>query len=350
MRVIRSQVQYINSLDRNDGDYINNFTITYPNNFVPVEADQYVRMSLVSFATYNYFFWTNRYNNAFNINGNVYFLPIGFFTPAQNIANFLTILNTLSLGVTASLNSDGTYTFNTTVPFTLSFEGQQPTYLLINSALLLGFNVGGNYPFSTAQSTSVTVPYTFNFVPGTPLKTPAPPIQGQLQNIILQMNVPPQNIAFDTETGYMNYTTTFAYIPANGYEPFAPIVYTPQDTDTWTWQSPSKGSKLGSINYLLLTPAYQELPMVSDYTMAIRVDILVDDVVEQTKLMRETLQNQKMLLLQNDQNQQDQQETPEGEAPPEGPQEPTQDGGTRETEDQLHEGPLDYYGNNLFDD
>jgi hypothetical protein len=169
------------------------------------------------------------------------------------------------------------------------------------------------------------------------------PIQGALQNIILQMTTPPQNTAFDIQTGYLNFTPTFAYIPVQA-EPFAPIVYNPPDTELWTWRSPAKGSKLGTIRYSVLTPAYDPLLMVADYTLAIRVDIFVDDIVEQMKIMRESLQNQKMLLLQNDQNQQDQQETPEAEAPPE-----PQEGGARETEDQLHEGPLDYYGNNLFD-
>ena len=355
MRVLRSQVQYINSLDRQDGEYINNFTITYPNNFISVEPDQYVRMSLVSFATYNYFFWTNRYNNAFNINGVTYFLPIGFYTPVQNMANFLALLNAspLSLGVVSITSQpDGTYKIvNGPNPWTLSFEGRDPTYLKINAALLLGFNVGGNYPFNTSQSTSVTVPYSFSFAPGQEVITPAPPISGELQNIIVQMSVPPQNVGFDTITGYMNYVSSFAYIPANGYAKYAPIVYNPQDTGTWTWQSPSQGSKLGTIRYILVTPAYQELPMVADYTMGIKVDIMIDDATEQMKLMRQSLKLQKLLLIQNDHHHQDAQAAPEPEAEPEPePSEETQDGGTRETEDQLHEGPLDYYGNNLYYD
>jgi hypothetical protein len=325
-------------------------------------------MSLVSFATYNYFFWTNRYNNAFNVTINgvnyVCFLPIGFFSADDNIKNFLIILNNTgttsnpwgySLNVTTTgVNPDDTYTFaNGSTNWQLSFEGQAPSYLKINAALLLGFNIGGNYPFNTAQSTSVTVPYSFNFLPNANVKTPAPPIKGELQNIILRLSVPPQNIAFNTDTGYMNYVESFAYIPANGYEKFAPIVYNPQDIGTWTWQSPSQGSKLGTIRYMLLTPAYGELPMVADYTMAIKVDIMVDDEIEQMKLMRQSLKLQKLLLIQNDHHHQDNQ-APEPEAEPEAEPEPeeqaTQDGGTRETEDQLHEGPLNYYGNNLYYD
>lgn len=347
MRVIRSQVNYVNSLDRNDADYINNFTITYPNNFIPVHPNQYVKMSLLSFSTYNYFFWTNRYNNAFNVDGVPRFLPIGFFTPAQNMAHFVSLM--ADKGVLATLNPDGTYHITSTTPFILSFEGRQPTYLKINSALLLGFNIGGNYPYNLDQSQAITVPYFFE-INSTGIDTPAQPISGKLQNIILQLNAPPQNIAFDVNTGYLNYSPTFAYIPADGYAPFDPIVYTPQDTNTWTWMSPSQGLKLGTIRYVLLTPAYQELPMVADYTMAVRIDIMVDDDTEMLKLTQQSLYFQKLLLLQADQHHEDAMEADTTEAPPEPepPQEETQ--GVRMTEDQLHAGKLDYYGNNLFYD
>jgi len=315
-------------------------------------------MSLVSFATYNYFFWTNRYNNAFNVTISgvdyVCFLPIGFFSVADNIKNFTDILNNIvtnqwgySLGVSSTLNSDGTYTFtNGSTNWTLSFEGRSHSYLKINASLILGFNIGGNYPFNTSQSTSITVPNRFNFLANSDVTTPSPPIVGELQNIILRMSVPPQNIAFNPDTGYMDYVESFAYIPANGYLPFAPIVYNPQDTGTWTWQSPSQGSKLGTIRYMLLTPAYQELPMVADYTMSIKVDIMIDDEVEQMKLMKQSLKLQKLLLIQNDHHHQDTTQAVEPEPEPE--EQATQDGGTRETEDQLHEGPIDYYGNNLY--
>ena len=79
--------------------------------------------------------------------------------------------------------------------------------------------------------------------------------------------------------------------------------------------------------------------------------IMIDDATEQMKLMRQSLKLQKLLLIQNDHHHQDAQAAPEPEAEPEPePSEETQDGGTRETEDQLHEGPLDYYGNNLYYD
>jgi len=326
-------------------------------------------MSLVSFATYNYFFWTNRYNNSFDITlgGIKYlcFLPIGFYTADENMTHFASILNNsyvdpygvtqhnpwgYSLGVTVTKNTiTNQYLISTTIPFVLSFKGRDPTYAKLNSALLLGFNTGGNYPFNTSVSTSVTVPYSFDFVQDVPLTTPAPPIVGKLQNLVLQMNVPPQNLAFDTETGYMDYTYSFAYIPVGEYAPYDPINYLPQDTGTWTWQSPSTGSKLGTIRYMLLTPAYQEMPMVSDYTMAIRVDILVDDVVEQMKIMRETIKLQKLLLIgQSHQMESAEPTEPQEETPQE--DQPQQEQGQRETEDQLHEGPLDYYGNNLYYD
>ena len=351
MRVIRSQVQYVNSLDREANEYINNFAITYPNNFIPVEPNQYVQMSLTSFSTYNYFFWTNRYNNAFNINGVVCFLPIGFYTPEDNITHFIQImLDKFNYVVTANYQTtDNTYIWETNTNFTLSFEGRQKDNS-VNAALVLGFNIGGNYPFNILESTAVTVPYSFNFIVGETLQGPSPPIKGKLQNIILQMSVPPQNVAFQDSTGYMNYTSSFAYIPSAGYEPYDPIVYNPQDVDTWTWQSPSQGSKLGTIRYILLTPNYQELPMVADYTMSIKVDIMIDDAVEQMKLMKQSLKFQKLLLLQNDQHHQDlipdEEPEPEAEAEPEAEPE----GGQQETEDQLYEGNLDYYGNNLYYD
>ena len=381
MRVLRSQVQYINSLDRNDGENIGNFTVTWPNNFIPVHADELVRMSLVSFSTYNYFYWTNRYNNAFNINGQVYFLTIGFCTPENNLDNFCSLLNNVILStlpgytsgavswayllVSPSLDYPGyndnvqpqyrvKFTSTANIPFTLSFEGASPNYSKLNGALLLGFNPGGNYT-TIASINPLEVPYTFTFPANGTIDSTCAPIRGKLQNIVLEMSVPPKNVAFDIKTGYLNYTPTFAYIPALA-EPFDPIVYTPQDTEAWTWQSPSKGGKLGTIRYRTLTPAYDPLLMVADYTLAIRVDFLVDDIVEQMKLMRQSLHYQKLLLIQNDQHHQDAQpEEPEEPEEPEdvqdGDQAPDTSGGVQETEDQLHEGTLDYYGgNNLFDD
>jgi len=379
MRVLRSQVQYINSLDRNDGENIGNFTVTWPNNFIPVHADELVRMSLVSFSTYNYFYWTNRYNNAFNINGQVYFLPIGFCTPEDNLDNFCSLLNLEILPrlpgyvsgsvswtyllTSPSLDYPGyndnvqpqyrvVFTNGANIPFNLSFEGAAPNYSKLNGALLLGFNPGGNYT-TIASINPLEVPYVFTFPANGTIDSTCAPISGKLQNIVLEMSVPPKNVAFDIKTGYLNFTPTFAYIPALA-EPFDPIVYTPQDTGAWTWQSPSKGGKLGTIRYRMLTPAYDALLMVADYTLAIRVDFLVDDVVEQMKLMRQSLHFQKLLLIQNDQHHQDAQpeeETDEPEEPQGGDQAPDTTGGVQETEDQLHEGNLDFYGgNNLFDD
>jgi hypothetical protein len=355
MRVIRTQVQYVNSIDRQDGEAINDYTITYPNNFVAVGPTEYVRMSLVSFATYNYFFWTNRYNNAYNItlnNGTSYlfFLPIGFYDVAENLTNFETQINAIS-GISVShapLNAaQGTYTYTNSggTGFTLSFEGADPTYTKLNAGLLLGFNPGGDV--ATTDPSESYVPYSFYFAPlGGIVDTPCAPIRGELQNINLQISVPPNNVAFDNSTGYMNYSSSFAYIPVNGYDKFKPIVYTPQDTGAWVWQSPSMGSKLGTIRYRLLTPSYNELPMLTNYTAAIRVDFLVDDVVEQMKLMRESIHYQKLLLLQNDQHHDDAKGTEE--APEDAPDE-TPEGGPA-NEDQLREGPLDYYGNNLYYD
>jgi hypothetical protein len=351
MRVVRTQVQYVNSLDRQDGEAINDYTITYPNNFVAVGPNEYVRMSLVSFATYNYFFWTNRYNNAYNItldDGTPYlfFLPLGFYDVAGNLTNFQNQINTISDISVSHVNlntAQGTITYTNagTTGFTLSFEGADATYTKLNAGLLLGFNPGGDV--ATTDPSESYVPFTFYFAPnGGVVNTPCAPIQGELQNINLQISVPPNNVAFDTSTGYMNYSASFAYIPVNGYGPYKPIVYTPQDTEAWVWQSPSMGSKLGTIRYRLLTPSYNELPMLINYTAVIRVDFLVDDVVEQMKLMKESIHYQKLLLLQNDQHhdEQTQDEAPPDEAPEEGAPD----------EEQLHEGTLDYYGNNLYYD
>ena len=357
MRVIRTQIQYINSLDRQDGEAINDYTITYPNNFVAVGPNEYVRMSLVSFATYNYFFWTNRYNNAYNITlddgtSYLFFLPLGFYTAAQNLTNFQDQINTIS-GISVSHTTldaaQGTYTYTNSgiTGFTLSFEGADATYTKLNAGLLLGFNPGGDV--ATTDPSESYVPYSFYFAPGGVVNTPCAPIQGELQNINLQISVPPNNVAFDTSTGYMNYSSSFAYIPVNGYEPYKPIVYTPQDTEAWVWQSPSKGSKLGTIRYRLLTPSYNELPMLTNYTAVIRVDFLVDDVVDQMKLMRESIHYQKLLLLQNAQHHDDAEETEETEEAPEGTPEEQQEGGAAD-EEQLREGKLDYYGNNLYYD
>ena len=142
MRVVRTQVQYVNSLDRQDGEAINDYTITYPNNFVAVGPNEYVRMSLVSFATYNYFFWTNRYNNAYNITlddgtSYLFFLPLGFYDVAGNLTNFEAQINAIP-GISVmhvNLNTaQGTikYTNLGTKGFTLSFGFHRLIFTFLN--------------------------------------------------------------------------------------------------------------------------------------------------------------------------------------------------------------------------
>lgn len=363
MRVIRSQVQYISSYDRQDDEQINNFVVMYPQNFMRVEAGQTVTMSLTSFQCYNYFFWTNRYNNAFNviINGideYLCFLPIGFYTVAENMANFVIILGTLGITATASPYTDpifgtltGQYVITTNTDFTLNFNGRPGDNNPTNASLLLGFNIGGNYAFNTDISTTTPVGFSFDILTGQDNVTPAPPIYGKLQSLSLHMNVPRQNVAFNVKTRYVDYTSAFAQIPIENVAPYAPILYNPQDIDTWTWQSPATGQKLGAIRYKLLTIFGLEMPMVADYTMAIRIDIQEDDVADMLRLLRDSLKMQKLLLIgqshQMDEasEQQDEQVDEEQEQAPDAG-EPT----ARMTEDQLHEGTLDYYGNNLYYD
>jgi hypothetical protein len=364
MRIIRSQVQYISSYDRQEDEQINNFVVMYPQNFMRVEAGQSVSMSLTSFECYNYFFWTNRYNNAFNVifGGIEYllFLPIGFYSVAENMANFIILLATLGITATASPYTDpifgtltGQYVITTDKPFTLNFNGRPGENNPMNASLLLGFNIGGNYAFNTDLSTTTPVGYSFDILSDQDNLTPAPPIEGKLRSVFLHLNVPRQNVAYNVKTRYVDYTSAFAQIPIGDVPPYDPVLYNPQDINTWTWQSPASGQKLGSIRYKLLTSFGSEMPMVANYTMAIRIDIMEDDVADMIRLMRESLKMQKLLLIGQSHQMPPEEQQQEEDVPDETQQEVAPDDGVpnaRMTEDQLHEGTLDYYGNNLYYD
>ena len=331
MRLIRHQVQYLSSFDRQDAEYINSFTITYPDTYLNVAKNEIVKLSLISFTTPNYFYWTNRYNNAYNIkiDGQTTmtnnYLPIGFFGITSNLEHFTSNVSLLLTNAGASgsgisftpllidpmdgsdISAQYRYSYSNTFNkgFTLTFTNpQNQSYNVLNSALLLGFNPGGNYT-TTNEANTETVPYSFYFPPNQSIITTSPPIVGSLPFINMRLSVSPQNIAFDTISGFMSFTESFAYIPIGTIDPFSTITYIPPDLELWTWLSPSSGTKMGTIRYELYTPGGELMPMIADYYISMRFDIYVEDAQEEMRIMKETLKMMKLLLIQNDHNTKD---------------------------------------------
>jgi len=371
---------YISSIDRQNGEEINNFAITFPQTFLNVQHTEIIRMFLVGFSCTNYFYTTNYYNNEFQVSfdggatWNTHHLPIGNYTTSQNLTNFSTIIGTAYPGtyvvwtaLAGSKTGQYSYIVETGNPFLLRFpESASPTqFANYGASALLGFNLGG-----ANATTGETTPYIISFN-STSQVAPAPPVEGYLPYINLKISTPPQNVSFNNLTGYLDYTTTFANIPI-GNAPFGePINYLPQDTNTWSWQSPAKGVKIGRVSFQLQDPAGNPLAMMGDYSMSIRMDVYIDDVVEQLKLLRESLKMQKIMFLHGDHSTKklirslrtrsrepepvsdpdepvsdpDEEEAEPGEPEPD---ETAPIGGVQMSEDQLHEGTVDYYGDPLF--
>ena len=303
MKVLRKKYFYLSSANRQRNESINNFSIMVPPNLMALKQDEKLRVVLTSFTTINSLQNINNNNNSFTLTI-TYFsggsnttivrnfqLPNGNYTISQIATNLSTLLNISTLIFGNIITTVNPYT-NTCQWQSYAYNGFSLTSLIISfnpvtnvtdSAMrILGFS--GN---TTIFSTSTSV-FTYN--------TPLPMYSGQEPLIQLHADIPTVNVAYNTNNNMLNYSDILATIPILA-PPYSPIVYQTFDSESFTFEMPSFGHKLGTINFYVTNKNGVPLLMLDDYQFVLKVEVLKDDEREHLDVAKNTLDLLKLQAL-----------------------------------------------------
>ena len=107
--------------------------------------------------------------------------------------------------------------------------------------------------------------------------TPRAMSTGQEPYIQLRCSLPAQNAEFNNKASppQTGYTDVLANIPIL-VAPFSQIIYQPFTPEMFSWTMPSKGMKLGTIEFYMTDHNGASITMVDDFDFSLRVDILRD--------------------------------------------------------------------------
>jgi len=286
MKIVRTIIYYLSSKDRQASETIQRFTVTFTPSMCDIKADETARMSLAFFSMRNSLLPVNANNNVFyvTVNGTRYtvVLPLGAWTVSQIAANVTTALNAaqavtvFTVTCNNAQNYYGTWTWTGGATVSVSFP-------VVGSAIdVLGFSG------ATSLGASGYV-------------TPRAMSTGQEPYIQLRCSLPAQNAEFNNKASppQTGYTDVLANIPIL-VAPFSQIIYQPFTPEMFSWTMPSKGMKLGTIEFYMTDHNGASITMVDDFDFSLRVDILRDEEGETLDLVRKSYEVQKLQLLHLD--------------------------------------------------
>ena len=382
MRVVRQLITWVASTDRASSETINNFHEIYPQSFILTKPDEYVRLSLVYFSCVNEFTYVNDFNSSFvlsngfpdpvNNPGTTYYLNTGFYSINDNLNSFCSFVNQFAgtflvndvvSVLTYPITPPNTSYIVPTLQWTAPSAGFDPyiSFPNTNNQGSYKYNASDILGFPQAVPTQLKgiFPAATNYRSGASLGLPSgtfvsntirPPIDANYPYLQIAIDVPPQNVLYNPDQNLLTYAPIFAYIPigdAHIVPPYGTITFVPQDIESFSWDVPSKGAFLGTINFKIQDPNGSTLPMNFDYDMGIRIQVCRRDEEEKLNdLMEQSLTIQKMLLMTiDDMRKATAPPAPEEETPATPAPEPEQNGdgpqGGRFTEAELHAGPED---------
>ena len=302
MKVLRKKYFYLSSANRQRNESINNFSIMVPPNLMALKQDEKLRVVLTSFTTINSLQNINNNNNSFTLtityfsNGSYTTiirnlnLPNGNYTISQ-IASNLTALLTISTLVGGSI---------TTVvnPYTNTCQWQYNTWAgFLITTLVISFNPIPNVTDSAMRILGFSGNTTI-ISPSTPFvyNTPLPMYSGQEPLIQLHADIPTVNVAYNANNNMLNYSDILATIPILA-PPYSPIVYQTFDSESFTFEMPSFGHKLGTINFYVTNKNGVPLLMLDDYQFVLKIEVLKDDEKEHLDVAKNTLDLLKLQAL-----------------------------------------------------
>jgi hypothetical protein len=121
---------------------------------------------------------------------------------------------------------------------------------------------------------------------------------GQIAYLRLHVDVPPQNIEYDNsnQNNMMNYSDILAQI-AILVPPYYPIVFQEFAGDNNTFSMPSKGMKIGLMNFTLTDQYNTEVILNDDFDFVLKIEVLVDEGNDTRSILQETLDTLKLQTL-----------------------------------------------------
>lgn len=292
MKVVRKRFFFLSSANKQAGESTNKFSIMFPPNLMKLQPNELIRITMVYFSMINSIQNINNNNNSFTItmkygasftttakvtlpNGNYSIADLATnlgtaVTNAFTTANGGQSLGTFTCSIPSSATNQCLWSWdgtslpnggNNVTSVKLTFSG-----FADSCAQILGFT-GDTTIFS--GSTSTTFTYT----------TPNAMYSGQEPVIQIHADIPPQNVSFNAANNMLNYSDILAQVPII-VPPGSLIVFQEFAGDNNCFEMPSKGLKLGTINFYVTNRRGVPLLLNNDFDFTLKIEVLQDDEKE----------------------------------------------------------------------
>jgi len=299
----------LSSADRQATEDINRFSIVFPENLMRVQPNELLRIQMTYFSLLNSFQ---------NINANNNRVGVVLVQGTSTYSGFITLpngsysVNVIATNMTTALNNlFGSYTtFTMTCPDTTTYYSKLVWTTAITSLTFYFTNVSLPASIFTQQQRSIPMnngmSRLLGYAQGTASAiytssgtlSPYNMFSGQIPFLRLHVDVPPQNVEYDTSLGnnQMNYSDILSQIPIL-VPPFAPIIYQDFTGDANCYEMPSKGMRIGTMNFTL-TDNYNTLAIANDdFFFTLKIEVLVDEGNDTKNILQDTLNTLKLQTL-----------------------------------------------------
>jgi hypothetical protein len=308
MKVVRKKLFFLSSKDRQATETASRFSVMFPDNLMRVQPNELLRITMTYFSLLNSFQTINNNNNRMGVSfigggvqrSGIITIPSGSYNIskiASLVSTAINAINNQSLTVsvqdtynnyslwswTGSITNLKLYFTNSALIDSGLFTTTQSNPPLYNSmARVLGF----------AQSTTSVSITSSGYV------SPYNMFSGQVAYLRLHVDVPPQNIEYDNtkQNNMMNYSDILAQI-AILVPPYYPIVFQEFAGDNNTFSMPSKGMKIGLMNFILTDQYNTEVVLNDDFDFVLKIEVLVDEGNDTRGILQETLDTLKLQTL-----------------------------------------------------
>jgi len=308
MKVVRKKLFFLSSKNRQDTETASKFSVMFPDNLMRVQPNELLRITMTYFSLLNSFQTINNNNNRFGVSflasgvqkSGIITIPSGSYNIIKIASLVTSALNAISnQGFVVSIQD----TYNNYSKWTWSGVVTNFKLYFTNTALVssgLFTTAQTNPPLYNGTARVLGWAYNTQSVTITPsgFISPFNMFSGQIPYLRLHVDVPPQNVEYDNtnQNNMMNYSDILAQI-AILVPPYYPIVFQEFAGDNNTFSMPSKGMKIGLMNFILTDQYNTQVILNDDFDFVLKVEVLVDEGNDTKGILQETLDTLKLQTL-----------------------------------------------------